>query len=110
MTRAGIIAAIDREADVLAEVLGDQDHPNGTGPDRMLLEVLPRYSNLRDNARALADIRSAIGDVSHADLLLETVFAALAEDDPAKLTAELVKLAGTATRWIEAIDRAEATR
>lgn len=38
-------------------------------------------------------------------VLLEEVYEALAEEDPAKLRIELVQVAAVATAWIEAIDR-----
>lgn len=38
-------------------------------------------------------------------VLLEEVYEALAEDDPAKLRAELIQVAAVAQQWIEAIDR-----
>ena len=38
-------------------------------------------------------------------VLLEEVYEALAEDDPAKLRAELIQVAAVAQAWAEAIDR-----
>ncbi len=43
-------------------------------------------------------------------VLLEEVYEALAESDPAKLRAELVQVAAVAVTWVEAIDRREASR
>lgn len=38
-------------------------------------------------------------------ILLEEVYEAMAEDDPAKLRAELVQVAAVACAWVQAIDR-----
>lgn len=110
MTRPDVLAEVDRELDLIESVFGEQDHPNGTGPELQLLDTLARYSSLRNVAQAQTDVRAAAGSVTFADILLEEVFESLAEDDPDKLRAELIQVAAVAAQWIEAIDRKDAGR
>jgi hypothetical protein len=104
--------------DVLAErdkqdiKWGEQNHPNGTGPTRMLLgtrdlNVICTFKDMSDTLRDWTDDRAKMGILSFADILLEEVFEALAEEDPAKLREELVQVAAVAVQWVEAIDRAQ---
>lgn len=106
--RPGVVLEIIRERETQHAVWGEQNLPNGTGPDRLLLGTLPRYENLRDIAKVQTDIRAHAGTGTFADLLVEEVFEALAEEDPAKLRAELIQVAALAAQWAEAIDRADA--
>lgn len=86
---------------------GEQNHPDGTGPDVRLfdLEVLPTYGTCARIGRNHADELAADGRSLWAPILLEEVFEALAEHDPARLRAELVQVAAVATAWVEALDR-----
>jgi hypothetical protein len=104
--------------DVLAErdkqdiKWGEQNHPNGTGPTRMLLgtrdlNVICTFKDMADTLRDWTDDRAKVGILSFADILLEEVFEALAEEDPAMLREELVQVAAVAVQWVEAIDRAQ---
>jgi hypothetical protein len=95
---------------------GEQNHPNGTGPDGLLLDDVTdhrhgirRFKALRNDAIVQTDLRATDGTLTFADILLEEVFEALAEKDPAKLRAELIQVAAVAAQWVEAIDRAEAS-
>lgn len=76
---------------------GEQNHPDGSGSPGSQLTA-----NLY---RDLCDIRHRKGIGSWADILLEEVYEALAEGDPAKLKVELVQSAAVIVAWIEAIDR-----
>lgn len=105
--------------DVLAEVgeerirqlhkHGEQVNlPDGTGPQT---RWAPRVRLVDRTARFLAGFfrdrcqqRAAEGRVSFLDILLEEVAEAAAEDDPARLRAELLQVAAVAVQWIEAID------
>ena len=91
---------------------GRQEHPQGTGPN---VPILPGERELDFTARPaaglarkLADLYARIGRLTWRDTLLEEVFEALAEDDPAKLRAELVQVAAVAVAMIESLDREEA--
>lgn len=124
-----------RTASVLAEVAaarlrqtakhGDQAHlPDGTGPQSTPLQgivydgpVTPQ-NGCRKYAWGLAllakestDRRSQSagdGTVTFADILLEEVFEAMAEDDQQRLRTELVQAAAVCVQWVEAIDRRSA--
>lgn len=101
-----------REMDAQDAKWGDQSgHPDGTGG-----HTLPLYnisaglltSNARDlayRARLTTERAATGGDLSWRTILSEEVFEALAEDDPARLRAELVQVAAVATQWVAAIDR-----
>lgn len=102
---------------------GEQNHPNGTGPQATPLRgilfdgpVIPengckKYAlGLSYLAKGSTDAAAAAGAVTFADILLEEVFEALAEEDPAKLRTELIQVAAVATQWVESIDRAEASK
>lgn len=101
---------------------GDQSHlPDGTGfleGRAWLMEGrawlmrhsygLTGYARLARLARAATDAASQVsgdGSITYADVLLEEVFEALAEDDAAALRGELVQVAAVAVQWIETIDR-----
>ena len=107
-----VSARITSINDVLAEreaqdaKWGEQNHPDGTGPDRHLMNYWPlSTSQLCKAARNRTDWAAKMGVVTFADILLEEVFEALAEDDPSALREELVQVAAVAVQWVEAIDR-----
>ncbi|MBF4625528.1 hypothetical protein [Clavibacter sp. VKM Ac-2872] len=90
---------------------GEQNHPDGTGPDvRPLLfaGALPRADDLARYATQATDAHAADGTVTWLDILREEYHEALAESDPAKLREELIQLAAVAQQWVEHIDRREA--
>ncbi|WP_431897861.1 hypothetical protein [Nonomuraea sp. bgisy101] len=94
-------------ADVLAERArqdakwGEQNHPDGTK------QIM--YGCLARDWKYIVEAAAAKGKLTWRHVLLEEVYEALAEDDAAKLRAELVQVAATAVCWIEAIDRRTAT-
>lgn len=103
---------------------GEQNHPDGTKPGVIPLYAAavagPNPPGSTLNAFTLADAEwlalafkaatddaARVGDITWRHILLEEVFEALAEDDAAKLRAELVQVAAVAAQWVEAIDRRE---
>lgn len=95
---------------------GEQNHPDGTGPETTVLDGIGlRSGNMalaRPGAHSLAyfatlttNQRAEEGRVGWADILLEEVFEALAEDDATRLRTELIQVAAVATQWVETIDR-----
>lgn len=123
--RIGLLEAIDSGREVAADVRaerarqdtrwGIQDHPDGSGP---MLHALTGIDATCDyyldhaTGRQLASAaqvatmnRAERGIVSWADILLEEVFEALAEEDPVRLRAELIQVAAVAQQWASAIDR-----
>lgn len=86
---------------------GEQNHPDGTGPDWPALYVPAggTAADARDLARRLCQGLASHGAVSWGDIIREEVCEALAEADPRELRRELVQVAAIAVAWIEAIDR-----
>lgn len=78
---------------------GEQNHPDGTGLDCPSSGWLAA-SYRQDCQRAAED-----GTLTWRHILREEYAEALAEDDPAKLRAELIQVAAVAAAWAEAIDR-----
>lgn len=103
-------AAHGRRMSVAREVLlervaqdvkwGEQNHPDGTGG--ALLRGAARL------ARMECDRSAGEGRTTWHLILVEEVSEALAEDDPAKLRAELIQVAAVAAAWVESIDRRNA--
>lgn len=96
---------------------GEQNHPDGTGPDSRPLRPEQGFNFMQGNVpasllsdafKAATDRHAAAGVCTFADILLEEVFEAVAESDPKKLRAELIQVAAVAQQWVEAIDRREA--
>lgn len=94
---------------------GEQNHPDGTGAAEPVLAgiagALDEHDfDLEDDSPAvllMVAAREACkgkfdgGEGSYADVLLEEVFEALAEEDPQELVEELVQVAAVAVAWIE---------
>ena len=95
---------------------GQQNHLDGTGP-----ETVPLYAATAtgiaddDEAHYIRDVMCGRTDWrfktladrpgTWADILLEEVFEAMAEDSPVKLVQELTQVAAVAVAWVEAIER-----
>lgn len=111
-----VSARIDVINDVLAErdkqdaKWGEQNHPNGTGPNKLPMPYNSGSWNAAFAAEQLTlctNSAAQSGYVTWLHILREEVFEAFAEEDPAKLRAELIQVAAVAVQWAEAIDRAE---
>jgi len=87
----------------------DSTPPDGTGPTTCpLLDVVGEGIPAEDLARYMQEVveqASAGGHVTMAQILLEEVFEAVAENDADALRAELVQVAAVATKWVERIDK-----
>lgn len=104
----GIFADVADEAFRSIDEHGEQKHlPLGTGKQVALLHgdstpvTMGEFASVRRDATDIALIADV---VSWADILLEEVAEALAEDDPALVRAELVQVAAVVVKFIEAID------
>ncbi|MDY0829103.1 hypothetical protein SK224_08170 [Microbacterium sp. BG28] len=101
---------------------GEQTHlPMGTGAETLPLDVMPHIGAMRPHvsAESLA-VRATLDTKAHSHneggdgtvtwwhILREEVFEAAAEDDPAKLRAELVQVAAVALKMIDALEALEA--
>lgn len=92
---------------------GPQALPDGTGAqvvhrDKGVLRDLAVLDIKRQEARAAqanCDRAAAEGCLTYRHILEEEVAEAFAEDDIARLRAELIQVAAVATKWVEAIDR-----
>jgi hypothetical protein len=85
--------------------------PDGTGANLTTLDgacTIEAAATLRrrraNAARERTDVATREGKLTWRHVLEEEVCEAFAEDEPAKLRAELLQVAAVALRWIEAID------
>ncbi|AMM44258.1 hydrolase domain protein [Arthrobacter phage KellEzio] len=83
---------------------GEQHHPNGTGAVEPFLGG-EQFYYLASQTRYQTNNHAEQGKVTYADILLEEVFEAMAEADPAKLRAELIQVAAVAVQWVQIIDK-----
>ncbi|WXX09686.1 hypothetical protein [Mycobacterium phage MS810] len=80
---------------------GEQNHP-----DAVLTNVYPIKGG--DYCKAITEARSAQGQCTYADILIEEVAEAIDEarlGDKAALRVELIQVAAVATKWVEKLDR-----
>lgn len=122
--RIALLDAIDSGRQVAADVRaerarqdakwGEQNHPDGSGRNtRPLAGSYDDYAvdgeNYADEiamwARSECQLAAEDGQATWSRILIEEVFEALAESDPAMLRTELVQVAAVAQQWVEAIDR-----
>lgn len=96
--RYNVVEEVLRERHAQDVKWGEQNHPDGTGP---------QYAGHADGARSECDREHRAGRGTWRHILQEEVWEALAEEDPAKLRAELLQVAAVAAAWVEAIDRRE---
>ena len=80
---------------------GEQNHPDGTGPYAFHIHI----TGVADRYRQECESAAAVGECTFRHILMEEVWEAAAEADPAKLRAELIQVAAVAAAWAEAIDR-----
>lgn len=95
---AAFAEELDAERSRQLAKFGDQRHPDGSGG--------PVHRYLANRYRETVDAWAASSSgPSWRDILLEEVHEALAEDDPAKLRAELVQIAAVCAAWVSDLDR-----
>jgi len=94
---AAVLGEIAAEREVQDAKFGQQNWPDGTGG--------PAMRDRADESREQCQWLTANGGPDWRAILLEEVYEALAEEDPARLRAELVQVAAVAAAWVEAIDR-----
>lgn len=91
--------AVDTERQAQLRKFGDQHHPDNTGSTF----YAKRAVAARRNCQLAADAGMTAWDL----VLLEEVYEALAESDPAKLRAELVQSAAVIAAWVADLDQRE---
>lgn len=87
------------------EKWGEQNHPDGTGPEVPWTFYPHKAKLLADAFRAETKHKASLGTVTWLDILLEEVAEGFAEEDPGKLRAELIQVAAVCVEWVAAIDR-----
>lgn len=107
-----VLGDIVRERERQFEKWGEQNHPDGTGPDGRLVmdDVYLRrhgvaWSDLAEWAKARTARAADAGVVTYEHILTEEWAEAMAESDPERLRTELVQVAAVAVQWIELLDR-----
>ena len=110
MTTEQILAEIAIERASQDATWGEQNHPNGTGPAVVWAdwETQPAI-HVSDYARLRCQRAFAEGNGTWLHILLEEIAEAFAENDPARLRAEMIQVAAVAAAWVEAIDRRSAS-
>jgi hypothetical protein len=110
---AGLLTEIAQERARQITKHGDQSHlPDGTGPrvpfaGRLCyMEDAARDARLR--CKHASQNEGGDGSITFEHILREEFFEGMAEDDPAKLRAELLQIVAVGVQWIEAIDRRQA--
>jgi hypothetical protein len=99
--RDDVLNEVENELYMQDEKWGEQNHPNGTGPEGFHINI----AGVADRYRAACQDASDVGAVTYRHILLEEVFEAVAEGDPVQLRDELIQCAAVAVAWIEKIDR-----
>jgi len=89
---------------------GEQNHPDGTGPDVYWTDSLGNCADATEVAdlvreRCQEHFGTARQVGTWLDVALEEIGEAFAESDPIRLRAELVQVAAVFVAWIEALDR-----
>lgn len=99
MIEISVYTEIEEERNKAEAKFPDQHLPSGTSRSDWSGEELA--------AKAECNKRHKYGNLTWRDVLYEEVCEAFAEEDPAKLRAELVQVAAMAVRWIEDLGRGE---
>jgi len=93
---SNIIREIGVERRRQDEKWGEQNHPDGTSGE---------WETHANYFRRSADAAAKDGKLTWLHILIEEVYEAFAEVDPARLRVELIQVAAVAAAWAEAIDR-----
>lgn len=106
--------AIDAERQRQLAKFGDQHHPDLSGREAaqcVAREMFDEWAqNYRDINGGNFDPRDPDRRLDWTGILLEEVYEALAESDPAKLRAELIQVAAVCAAWIADLDSREVGR
>ena len=113
-----IVCAIIARAEILMDVVeerdrqnarwGEQNHPDGTGPDKAITTPDAFYgAQMAEQAREICEAKFNYGAGTWQHILQEEVCEAYAATGDA-LRNELIQVAAVAVAWVEAIDRRNA--
>ena len=84
---------------------GPQNHPDGTGPRTRHGIGLDYAEVIARRAKWVCQRAARDGQVTWMQVLAEEFWEAVAEEDPARLRAELIQISAVCAAWCEAIDR-----
>ncbi|MEU7381528.1 hypothetical protein AB0A91_16300 [Streptomyces sp. NPDC042207] len=105
---------IDAERQRQIAKFGDQHHPDLSGDTTAQCDARDMFGEWADNYREINegkfDPRDSDTRLDWTGILLEEVYEALAEADPAKIRAELIQVAAVCAAWIADIDSREVQR
>lgn len=108
MTTQNVLTEVEAERARQNEKWGEQNHPDRNSRDSDWPAFLTwPFDTCASRTKAQVDAEAKIGESNYTTILLEEVFEALAETDPARLRTELIQVAAVAIQWVEAIDRRE---
>jgi hypothetical protein len=94
--RIDLVNRLQVERDRQIRKWGDQRHPDGTSSE---------FTADANFYRASCDDHAREGVLTWSDILLEEVWEALSETEPAKLESELVQVGAVVLAWLEDIRR-----
>ncbi|WP_282203949.1 hypothetical protein [Kitasatospora fiedleri] len=104
---------IDAERSRQYAKFGDQRHPDLAGDATVQREAREMFTEFADKYRDInnghLDARDPDRRLDWTGILLEEVYEALAEADPARLRAELLQVAAVCQAWVYDLDRRPAT-
>lgn len=103
-----VLDEVQRERDRQHARFGEQNHPDVNTLESPTMTRAGYLVNA-DSWKIANDYRLQRGFLAWDGLLLEEVFEALTESDPALIRTELIQVAALAVAWIEAIDRRESS-
>ncbi|MFI5584585.1 hypothetical protein ACIA5G_06105 [Amycolatopsis sp. NPDC051758] len=102
---AAILARIAAERARQDALWGEQNHPDGTGPDVEVAGLARRAADAAHTARFTTEMARAEGRLTWLHILREEAYEGFAEADVADLADELIQVAAVAACWAEAIER-----
>lgn len=105
---SGPLAEVALEREAQDRKWGEQNHPDGTGPNLLMPNGGITADLYREAMRDRCDQMHRFGAGTWEHILTEEYAEALAESDPDKLRTELLQLAAVAVAWAECIDRRQA--
>lgn len=108
MNTIDVLAEIRVERARQDEKFGEQNHPDGTGPNA--LQYLAKLGCSSVEARYTCDRLFESGLGTFAAILFEEVAEAIEEKDQDRLREELKQVSAVAVLWIETIDRRRSTK
>lgn len=89
---------------------GEQNWPDGTGPEVLDANSGEWFAHVAASAKYLCDRAAADGCLTWRHILLEEVFEAMAESDEGSLLTELNQVAAVAAQWRKSIRRRQIRR